>query len=119
MSRKRDQLTAFHVRQLTQLKNPELDKRVKATWGRIQQSPVEKLGFNGLVIGNDDPRTFSVGADLSLVSFAISAGAWDDIAASMKTFQDRVMSIRRAPFPVVVAPAGMTLGGGLQRPVWP
>ncbi len=75
---------------------------------------VEKLGFNGLVIGNEDARAFSVGADLSLVSFAISAGAWDDIAASCKAFQDSVMSIRRAPFPVVVAPAGMALGGGCE-----
>ncbi|MEQ1690081.1 MAG: 3-hydroxyacyl-CoA dehydrogenase NAD-binding domain-containing protein [Gemmatimonas sp.] len=77
-------------------------------------SKVEKLGFNGLVIGNEDPRAFSVGADLSLVAFAVSAGAWDDIAESCKVFQDRVMSIRRAPFPVVVAPAGMTLGGGAE-----
>jgi len=75
---------------------------------------IEKLGFNGLVIGNEDARAFSVGADLSLVSFAISAGAWDDIAVSCKAFQDAVMSIRRAPFPVVVAPAGMTLGGGAE-----
>ncbi|MBY0488355.1 MAG: 3-hydroxyacyl-CoA dehydrogenase/enoyl-CoA hydratase family protein [Gemmatimonadaceae bacterium] len=75
---------------------------------------VQKLGFNGLVIGNEDPRAFSVGADLSLVSFAIAAGAWDDIAESIKAFQDSVMSIRRAPFPVVVAPAGMTLGGGCE-----
>ena len=75
---------------------------------------IEKLGFNGLVIGNEDPKAFSVGADLSLVSFAISAGAWDDIAVSCKAFQDSVMSIRRAPFPVVVAPAGMTLGGGCE-----
>ncbi len=75
---------------------------------------VQKLGFNGLVIGNEDPRAFSVGADLSLVSFAISAGAWDDIAVSIKAFQDAMMSIRRAPFPVVVAPAGMTLGGGAE-----
>ncbi len=75
---------------------------------------IEKLGFNGLVIGNEDPKAFSVGADLSLVSFAISAGAWDDIAESCKAFQDSVMSIRRAPFPVVVAPAGMTLGGGCE-----
>lgn len=75
---------------------------------------VERLGFNGLVIGNEDSRTFSVGADLSLVSFAIAAGAWDDIALSTKAFQDTVMSIRRAPFPVVVAPAGMTLGGGAE-----
>ncbi|HZI33263.1 MAG TPA: c-type cytochrome, partial [Candidatus Binatia bacterium] len=39
---KRDQLTAFHVRQLTQLKNSEVDRRVAATWGRINQSPAEK-----------------------------------------------------------------------------
>jgi putative heme-binding domain-containing protein len=38
----RDQLTAFHVRQLASLKNAEVDKRVAATWGRIQQTPAEK-----------------------------------------------------------------------------
>jgi 3-hydroxyacyl-CoA dehydrogenase len=75
---------------------------------------VEKLGFNGLVIGNEDARAFTVGADLSLVSFAVAAGAWDDIEASVRTFQNATMSIRRAPFPVVVAPAGMTLGGGAE-----
>lgn len=75
---------------------------------------VSRGGYAGLVIGNEDPRTFSAGADLSLVSFAVSAGAWDDIATSCKSFQDAVMSIRRAPFPVVVAPAGMTLGGGAE-----
>jgi 3-hydroxyacyl-CoA dehydrogenase len=75
---------------------------------------VEKGGYAGLVIGNEDARAFSVGADLSMVSFAVAAGAWDDIAATTKAFQDAVMSIRRAPFPVVVAPAGMTLGGGAE-----
>lgn len=39
---KRDLLTAFHIRQLTQLKNPEVDKRVTAAWGRFAQSPAEK-----------------------------------------------------------------------------
>jgi putative membrane-bound dehydrogenase-like protein len=39
---KRDQLTAFHVRQLTQLKSAEVDKRVAGTWGRINPSPAEK-----------------------------------------------------------------------------
>ena len=75
---------------------------------------IEKLGFNGLVIGNEDARAFTVGADLSVVSFAVAAGAWDDIAQSISGFQNSVMSIRRAPFPVVVAPAGMTLGGGCE-----
>jgi putative membrane-bound dehydrogenase-like protein len=39
---KRDHLTAFHIRQLTQLKNADVDRRVTATWGRILQSPAEK-----------------------------------------------------------------------------
>jgi len=39
---KRDQLTAYHVRQLTALKNPEVDKRVAAGWGRILKTPAEK-----------------------------------------------------------------------------
>lgn len=39
---KRDQLSAFHVRALIGLKNPEVDRRVTATWGRILQSPAEK-----------------------------------------------------------------------------
>lgn len=39
---KRDELSAFHVRALTELKNPEIDRQVTATWGRILQSPAEK-----------------------------------------------------------------------------
>jgi len=38
----RNQLTAFHVTRLVNLKNTEVDKRVAATWGRIQQTPAEK-----------------------------------------------------------------------------
>lgn len=39
---KRDQLTAFHVRQLIELHNPEVERRVLAAWGKINQSPSEK-----------------------------------------------------------------------------
>ena len=39
---KRDQLTAFHIRQLSALHNAQVNQRVTATWGRIMQSPVEK-----------------------------------------------------------------------------
>jgi putative heme-binding domain-containing protein len=38
----RDQLTAFHVRQLTQLNNPEIDKRVTAVWGHFTKTSDEK-----------------------------------------------------------------------------
>ncbi len=73
---------------------------------------VERGGYVGLVIGNDDARTFSAGADLGAVSFAVAGGAWDAIDENIRGFQQSVMSIRRAPFPVVVAPHGLTLGGG-------
>ncbi|HYV29175.1 MAG TPA: hypothetical protein VFA77_16700, partial [Candidatus Eisenbacteria bacterium] len=36
------QLTAFHVRQLLELKNAEVDERVTATWGKILKSTAEK-----------------------------------------------------------------------------
>ncbi len=39
---KRDYLTAFHVRALTDLKDAEVDKGVASIWGRIKQSPAEK-----------------------------------------------------------------------------
>jgi putative heme-binding domain-containing protein len=39
---KREQLTSFHIRQLTELHNPEVDRRVAATWGKILQTPAEK-----------------------------------------------------------------------------
>lgn len=39
---KRDQLTAFHVRQMVQLRDTAVEQRVAKTWGRINTSPGEK-----------------------------------------------------------------------------
>jgi 3-hydroxyacyl-CoA dehydrogenase len=64
------------------------------------------------VIGNDDPKFFSAGADLSESTGAVIAGMWDVIEQSIHRFQQATQSVRYAPFPVVVAPAGMALGGG-------
>ncbi len=38
----RDQLSAFHIRQLTQLDNPEVEKRATAVYGRITKTSDEK-----------------------------------------------------------------------------
>ena len=70
--------------------------------------------YHGLVLGNDDPRTFSAGANLGAAAGAAAAGDWKSIEATIKAFQDAVMSVRRAPFPVVAAPFGLTLGGGVE-----
>lgn len=39
----RDQLSSLHMRQLSELRNPEVDRRITATWGRLQTSPAETL----------------------------------------------------------------------------
>ncbi|MBL9175525.1 MAG: hypothetical protein JNL10_18425, partial [Verrucomicrobiales bacterium] len=40
---RRDQLTALQMRQLEALRNPEINRRITASWGRTQPSPAEKL----------------------------------------------------------------------------
>jgi putative membrane-bound dehydrogenase-like protein len=39
---KRDYLTAFNIRQLSELRDSEIDQRVAKTWGRISTTPGEK-----------------------------------------------------------------------------
>lgn len=75
---------------------------------------VERGGLAGLVIGNDDPRTFSAGADLVQVATTVQRGDWKALESMVKTFQDTAMRLRRAPFPVVSAPHGLALGGACE-----
>jgi 3-hydroxyacyl-CoA dehydrogenase len=70
--------------------------------------------FVGLVIGNDDPRAYSAGADLGAVVAQVQAGDWKGLEELMRYFQEGAMMLRRAPFPVVAAPHGLTLGGGAE-----
>jgi 3-hydroxyacyl-CoA dehydrogenase len=75
---------------------------------------IERDGLAGLVIGNDDPRTFSAGANLGEVAQVVQQGDWKTLDAAVRRFQDCSMRIRQSPFPVVVAPAGLTLGGACE-----
>jgi 3-hydroxyacyl-CoA dehydrogenase len=75
---------------------------------------VERDGLTGLVMGNDDPRTFTAGADLSMVLKLIEGGDWKQLEQAVRTFQDTALRIRQSPFPVVAAPFGLTLGGGCE-----
>ena len=75
---------------------------------------VERDGLTGLVIGNDDPRTFTAGADLSMILALVAAGDWKRLEEAVRAFQDISLRIRQSPFPVVAAPFGLTLGGGCE-----
>lgn len=70
--------------------------------------------YHGLVIGNDDGRTFTAGANLAGVGQLVQASDWKSLEAIVRRFQETVMSFRFAPFPVVAAPFGLTLGGGTE-----
>ncbi|HET9928214.1 MAG TPA: 3-hydroxyacyl-CoA dehydrogenase/enoyl-CoA hydratase family protein [Rubrobacter sp.] len=67
----------------------------------------------GLVIGNEG-RNFSVGANLGEMAHAVQNGDLDQIEGSVEALQDLLMAFRFAPKPVVSAPHGQTLGGGLE-----
>ncbi|HKH10936.1 MAG TPA: 3-hydroxyacyl-CoA dehydrogenase/enoyl-CoA hydratase family protein [Rubrobacter sp.] len=67
----------------------------------------------GLVIGNEG-RNFCVGANLAEVAQAVQDGKLDEVGESIEALQKLLMGFRFAPKPVVAAPRGQTLGGGLE-----
>lgn len=69
--------------------------------------------FAGLVIGNEG-ENFSVGANLMMLIIAAQEQEWDEIDLMIRAFQNANKSLRYSPKPVVVAPFGMTLGGGCE-----
>jgi 3-hydroxyacyl-CoA dehydrogenase len=70
--------------------------------------------FEGLVIGNEADNFCAGGANIMMVVMAAQMGLWDQLEASIKKMQDMNMRSRYFPKPVIVAPAGVTLGGGLE-----
>ncbi len=66
-----------------------------------------------LVVGNEAPN-FSAGANLMLVLLEAQEGNWDELDLMVRGFQQAVMALRYSPVPVVVAPAGLALGGGCE-----
>ena len=69
--------------------------------------------FQALVVGNDGVH-FSAGANLMLLLLEAQEGNWDEIDLMVRAFQGATVGLRYADVPVVVAPAGMTLGGGTE-----
>ncbi len=69
--------------------------------------------FLGLVVGNQGDN-FSAGANLAVLLLQAQDGEWDEIDIGIRQFQKMTTGLRFSPFPVVVAPFGLTLGGGCE-----
>ncbi len=69
--------------------------------------------YNGLVIGNQ-ATNFSVGANIGMIFMMAVEQEYEELNMAIKYFQDTMMRVRYSSTPVIVAPHGMTLGGGCE-----
>jgi 3-hydroxyacyl-CoA dehydrogenase len=69
--------------------------------------------FQALVVGNE-AANFSAGANLMLVLLEAQEENWEEIDGMIRAFQQTMLALRYAEVPVVIAPAGLALGGGCE-----
>jgi 3-hydroxyacyl-CoA dehydrogenase len=69
--------------------------------------------FAALVVGND-AANFSAGANLMLLLLESQEGNWDEVDMMIRGFQGATAALQHSDVPVVVAPAGLALGGGCE-----
>jgi 3-hydroxyacyl-CoA dehydrogenase len=99
--------------------NLEFHTKMNAIGGEVIQGVrkaieiAEEQGWKGLVIGNNADN-FSAGANLAMVLMLAADQEYDELNFAIKAFQDMNMRVRYSSIPVVVAPHGLTLGGGCE-----
>ena len=69
--------------------------------------------FAALVVGNEGEH-FSAGANIMLLLLEAQEENWDEVDLMVRAFQGATMALRYADVPVIVAPAGLALGGGCE-----
>ncbi len=80
----------------------------------IQKSiAVAEDKFKGLVIANDGAN-FSAGANVGMIFMLAIEQEYDELDMAIRMFQNTMMRCRYSSIPVVVAPHGLTLGGGCE-----
>jgi 3-hydroxyacyl-CoA dehydrogenase len=87
--------------------DPEVIKMIHDSVARAETD------FRAMVIANDGEH-FCVGANLFLVVMAASQKQWTQLGDMVRGFQTACQRMKYASVPVVAAPYGMTLGGGLE-----
>ncbi|MCU1324148.1 MAG: 3-hydroxyacyl-CoA dehydrogenase NAD-binding protein [Acidobacteriaceae bacterium] len=79
----------------------------------LKPTSEQVVNFEAFVITGDSGN-FSVGANLMQLLLAIQDEEWDDVDLMVRGFQNMTQAIKFCPRPVVVAPYGMCLGGGVE-----
>ena len=80
----------------------------------IQKSiSIAEEKYKGLVIANDGPN-FSAGANVGMIFMYAIEQEYDELDLAIRMFQNTMMRVRYSSVPIVVAPHGLTLGGGCE-----
>ncbi|WP_196885150.1 3-hydroxyacyl-CoA dehydrogenase/enoyl-CoA hydratase family protein [Aureivirga sp. CE67] len=69
--------------------------------------------YEAVILGNQ-AQHFSVGANLAMAFMMAIEQEYDELDYSIRFFQNTVMRLRYSSIPTIVAPHGMTLGGGCE-----
>ncbi|MFN5136303.1 MAG: 3-hydroxyacyl-CoA dehydrogenase/enoyl-CoA hydratase family protein [Chitinophagaceae bacterium] len=69
--------------------------------------------YKGLVVANDGAQ-FSAGANVGMIFMFAIEQEYDELDMAIRMFQNSTMRLRYSSVPVVVAPHGLTLGGGCE-----
>ncbi len=98
--------------------NVEFQSKMNTLGGGVLQAvnkgiELAEKDYAAVIIGNQGPN-FSLGANLAMVLMMAIEQEYDELNMAVKMFQDTVMRLRYSSIPVIVAPHGMTLGGGCE-----
>ncbi len=69
--------------------------------------------YKGLVLANNGAN-FSAGANVGLIFMFAAEQEYDELDMAIRAFQGATMRMRYSSIPVIVAPHGLTLGGGCE-----
>ena len=92
--------------------------KMNSIGGEVLEAVNKSIGiaeekFKGLVIANDGAN-FSAGANVGMIFMFAVEQEYDELDLSIRLFQNTMMRVRYSSVPVVVAPHGLTLGGGCE-----
>jgi 3-hydroxyacyl-CoA dehydrogenase len=79
----------------------------------LKPSSEQVASFEAFVITGDSGN-FSVGANLMQLLLTMQDQEWDEVELAVRAFQNMTQAVKFCPRPVVVAPYGMCLGGGVE-----
>ena len=69
--------------------------------------------YKGVILSNEG-ENFSAGANVGMIFMMAVEQEWDELDFAVRAFQNTTMRLRHSSIPVIVAPHGLTLGGGCE-----